>query len=290
MEIDETLKEIAKGLRILSKAIRYYQKIKEKKELAKVEKFVSTLKRDLANIQDPYLKDLGERFCQEIEISVEREKESRRERFGQELAGLLEKEGKKVRGQYPDLKIGLLTLEVNFEAGFANLYWGNKLEAIKRKIPLNPFLIVKFISEFQKDLSRLKFDPKTFAFQLFTAYQLLLTRVQRPFGERVFLVDLLPEITFSLQGKEFREDPKRRNFKEYPRYRFSYDLYQLQKSGLKGIEGYLFHLSVATFDQTLEKRKALWVPSNEEGEGTYYSYITFKKPNLTSGKEISPNE
>ena len=34
-------------------------------------------------------------------------------------------------------------------------------------------------------------------------------------------------------------------------------------------------LSVATFDSTTEKSKSIWVPDNEAGTGTYYSYVSF---------------
>lgn len=270
MEIAGILSEIQKEAKVLSKIVRRYQKIKEKQNPAKIEKFLLTKEKELANIKNLYLKDLAENFYEGIANSLKIEKESLRERFGRELKELVEKEGKVIKGQYPDLKIGLLTLEVNFEHNLANLYWGNKLEMVKRKIPLQPPLIIRSLQEFYHSLRSREFNPQVFVQQLLSAY------LKRD-AEKVFLVDLLPEIAFALQGKEFREDPKRRNFREYPRYRFSYDLYQLKNSGLREVAGYTFSFSVATFDQTLEKRKALWVPINEEGEGAYFSTITFFK-------------
>ncbi|MEO0102625.1 MAG: hypothetical protein ABIK81_02855, partial [candidate division WOR-3 bacterium] len=241
----------------------------EKKELAKIEKFFLNREKEIKNINNQYLKDLAEKFYKEIANFLKAEKESLRERFGWELKELVEKEGKTIKGQYPDLKIGFLTLEINFDRNFANLYWGNKLEMIKRKIPLQPPLIIRSLQEFYRSLRPGEFNPQLFAQQLLSAYLKKET-------EKVFLIDLLPEIAFALQGKEFRENPNRRNFREYPRYRFSYDLYQLKNSGLREVAGYTFSFAVATFDQTLEKRKALWVPINEEGEGVYYSTVTFK--------------
>ncbi len=276
MEIFLTLKEFEKGVKVLSKAIRRYQKVKEKGDLAKIEKFLSGQKKELDNITDEYLRSIGERFYETVSTYLKGEKEALRERFGRELKDLLEKEGMAIKGQYPDLKIGILTLEVNFDFNYATLYWGNKLEIIKRRLSLKPPLIVKAVREFYHSLRREEFEAKLFLQGLFSAYKRFLSSANKIEGEKVFLVDLLPELAFQRQGKEFREDPKRRNFREYPRYRFSYDLYQLKRSGLKEINGFTFYLSVATFDQTLEKRKALWVPTNEEGEGTYYSYIAFK--------------
>jgi hypothetical protein len=277
MEMLELLAEIQKESKALAKIFARYQRAKEGEDLKKVERFLVYLKKGLEGIKNPYLKELGERFYREVSESLKKEKEVLRERFGWELKELLAKEGKVIRGQYPDLRIGPLTLEVNFDTNLCHLYWGNKVEVIRRKMPLKPPLILKTIQEFYRTLSVKDFNPQVFARHLFTAYCQFLSANRCPEADRVFLVDLLPAIAFLIQGKDFREDPRRKNFKEYPRYRFSYDLYQLKNSGLREIEGYTFFLSVATFDQTLEKRKALWVPINEEGEGVYYSTITFKK-------------
>ncbi|MEO0116892.1 MAG: hypothetical protein ABIK97_05045 [candidate division WOR-3 bacterium] len=275
MEIAEFLSEIEKDAQRLRRVVRLYQKIKEKGDLIKIEKFLLKKEKEIGGLKSEYLKNLAENFYKEIADFLQAEKDTLREKFGRELKELVEREGKVIKGQYPDLKIGLLTLEVNFLGNYAHLYWGNKLEMIRRKIPLNPPLILRAIQEFYQSLKPKEFHPQLFLQKLFLAYRHFLSTNKKGEGERVFLVDLLPEIAFAIQGKEFREDPRRRNFREYPRYRFSYDLYQLINSGMREVAGYTFSLAVATFDQTLEKRKALWVPINEEGEGVYYSTIAF---------------
>ncbi len=57
------------------------------------------------------------------------------------------------------------------------------------------------------------------------------------------------------------------------------DLYRLKKSEVHAIENHIVKLSVATFDATTEKKRSLWVPDNEQGDGTYYSYLSFLPEN-----------
>jgi len=94
-------------------------------------------------------------------------------------------------------------------------------------------------------------------------------------GTRVFLLDLLSELVLLMQPESFRLNPAQEKFVEYPRVRFSYDLFRLKQAGAFAVDGMQLKLHVANFDATTEKAKALWVPDSEEGDGTHYSYISF---------------
>jgi hypothetical protein len=85
------------------------------------------------------------------------------------------------------------------------------------------------------------------------------------------LVDLLTELVFLQQPRAFRVDPTKRNFKEYGRCMFGYDLYRLKKTGLKRS----IRLYTATFDATRFKDKVIFVPEGEGG--TRYGYISFER-------------
>jgi hypothetical protein len=95
----------------------------------------------------------------------------------------------------------------------------------------------------------------------------------KQYGEKLLVTDVLHEFAMLQQSKKFLIDPKKSNFHEFSRVKLSYILYYLKKSdALKDM-----HLHVATFDATTDKRHSMWVPDNEEGEGTHYAYISFEK-------------
>jgi hypothetical protein len=79
------------------------------------------------------------------------------------------------------------------------------------------------------------------------------------------------------QPPGFRLNPTQEKFVEYPRIRFSYDLFRLRQAGQFQAGEDRLKLHVANFDATTEKAKALWVPDNEAGDGTHYSYVSFTR-------------
>ncbi|MFO7675821.1 MAG: hypothetical protein R6X12_05860, partial [bacterium] len=85
-------------------------------------------------------------------------------------------------------------------------------------------------------------------------------------------IELLSELILLIQPEAFRADPVRRRFLEYPRVQFSHDLYRLRQSPPGGEAP---RLHVAAFDSTTSRAKALWVPDNDQGEGTNYSHLSY---------------
>jgi hypothetical protein len=171
------------------------------------------------------------------------------------------------------LRIGFYTVVLNFEFGEATLYFGPEIEKIRSKIPLEPGTIHSAIKKFDEDLKRTKFEPKEFYLDLQKAYKNRIIVSNRSYGEKVLLIDALNEYVLLKQPSAFFVDPKKENFREFPRISLAYLLYLFRRSDFsqKGV-----HLYVATFDATTDKKQALWIPDNEEGEGTYYSYVSFE--------------
>lgn len=201
-------------------------------------------------------------------------KEDLRFRFGQELTALLEKDGKSLRGQYPVLRIGLYTLRVDFEFGEASLFFGPEIEKIKSKIPLQPQIIHQTITECDKDMKGASFEPDKVYDDMLIAYRRCLSISNKSFGDKVLITEVLKEYVFLKQPKKLMIDATRKNFQEYSRMRLSYMLYRLKNTD--AIErGMRFH--VATFDATTDRLQSLWVPDNEEGDGTHYEYLSFEK-------------
>ena len=275
-EIIIDLKTLIKNLNKIIKLVDIYTKIKGNPTFNAyvLEKKISEIERVIKELPEFGLITSLNKWVTQEKIGIEKIKEDFRFRFGQELKALLQKDGKKIRGQYPLLRIGLYTLKLNFEFGEAVLYFGPEVEKLKSKIPLQPEIISEAIKKYDDELRAVKFTPEEIFKDLSQAYRNKLTLANKPFGEKLLITEVLSEFVFSKQSKQFFIDPKRSNFQEYPRVRLSYLFYLLKKSNLfqRGLR-----LHVATFDATVNKLHSFWIPENENGDGTYYSYISFEK-------------
>ena len=197
--------------------------------------------------------------------------------FGRRLVAGLEGSGMTVKGQLPLLRVGLFTVRADFEAGSATIFWGPEVEKLKPGLKLAPAELATILRKWNDRLRRKAVDPAKLAAKLHAAYRRFCGLGGLGEGSRVFLLDLLSELVLLMQPESFRLNPVQEKFVEYPRVRFSYDLFRLKQAGAFTIGDVQLRLHVANFDATTEKAKALWVPDNEEGEGTHYSYISFGK-------------
>jgi hypothetical protein len=195
--------------------------------------------------------------------------------FGRQFVAGLEGSGISVRGQLPVLRTGLFTLKADFAAGTAAIFWGPEIEKLKAGLKLEPLALARTVRSYQERLVQKAIEPERLLKQLQAAYRRYCVVTGQPEGTRVFLLDLLSELVLLLQPESFRLNPAQEKFVEYPRIRFSYDLFRLKQAGQFSVAGKRLKLHVANFDATTEKSKALWVPDNEEGEGTHYSYVSF---------------
>ncbi len=259
--MEEILKDIKAqidNLYIIKKNLMLYSKTASPFQRKKI-------LRDIKSILEKGTKVKGlEDWLKNEEEKISSEEMVWRANFGNELSKLLQSENLVLKGQYPVLRAGFYTIKISFETGSVNLYWGNEAELIVSNLPLSPESVYSAIKKVNDLLKKRKFDTKKFLQDLLTAYKRVLHEVK----EKVLLTEILREMTILQQPKAFRDNPTRKNFMEYPRYLFSYDIYRLKKEGVSQIK-----LSVATFDATTDKSTAIWIPDDEEGNGTYYSYI-----------------
>lgn len=273
----ERLNLISKYTKFFGRLIGKYEKIKLKKEdLSLLEKNLKKIKELCEKIEFNDLKNLVSEWIKKEEDWLKNTILEKKENFGKELKEELEKNNLSFSGIFPNIKIGIFTLEINFDLNNCQLFYGPKIEKLKTKIPLHPQTIVKILKDYLSYLNQ-PFNPTEYFKKLLFGYERFLFFQKLNFGEKIFLSDLLSELIFLLQKKEFYLDPKKENFKEYSRINFSYDLYRLKTSLGNQLENYSFKLWVAPFDATLDKKKSIWIPNNEMGEGTYFSYISFEK-------------
>ncbi len=272
------LKELARRSQLLVKRLNSYQVLLQEpvanaheraRALAEIEKLGN-------GFPDGEVRQKLLAWLDSERAQVEEAKSEFRFEFGKRLVAGLEGSGLVVRGQLPVLRIGFFTIRADFERGRATIFWGPEIEEIKSGIPLEPVGLARLVRSYQESLKAKGVrEPEAFLARLLAAYRRRCTAEGLAEGERVLLSDLLAELVLLSQPESFRVDPVRENFVEYPRIRFSYDLYLLKRSGVRAVAGQELRLTVANFDATAKKSRALWVPDSEEGDGTYYSYIAF---------------
>jgi len=216
-------------------------------------------------------------WCREESAAIEQSRSEFRFEFGRQLVTGLEGSGMTVRGQLPLLRVGLFTVRADFESGSATIFWGPEIEKLKSGLNLAPGELAPTLRKWNERLRKKSVEPAKLAARLHAAYRRFCSLGELPEGTRVFLLDLLSEVVLLMQPESFRLNPAQEKFVEYPRVRFSYDLFRLRQTGAFTVSDAQLKLHVANFDATTEKAKALWVPDNEEGEGTHYSYMSFSR-------------
>ena len=239
------------------------------------EKALADIGREAAALPETGLKPQLDEWLAAERADVEQRKTEFRFEFGRQFVSGLEGSGISVKGQLPVLRAGLFTLKADFFAGSATIYWGPEVEKLKSGLKLVPLELARTVRGYRDRLQQKAVEPERLLKQLHAAYRRYCVINGVPEGTRVFLLDLLAELVLLMQPEAFRLNPAQEKFVEYPRIRFSYDLFRLKQAGNYAAGAARMKLHVANFDATTEKAKALWVPDNEEGEGTHYSYLSF---------------
>ncbi len=272
------LKELARRSQLLVKRLNGYQVLTQEPVANAYERarMLAEIERLAGGFPDGEVRQKLLEWLNAEQKQVEEAKSEFRFDFGKRLIAGLEGSGLAVRGQLPVLRIGFFTIRVDFERGKATIFWGPEIEEIKSGIGLEPAGLARLVRSYQESLKAKRVrEPADFLARLLSAYRRRCTADGLAEGARVLLSDLLAELVLMSQPESFRVNPVRENFVEYPRIRFSYDLYLLKRSGVRTVAGQELRLTVANFDATVKKSRALWVPDSEEGDGTYYSYISF---------------
>lgn len=173
----------------------------------------------------------------------------------------------------PEFRIGHLTALVDLSRRRASIRYA-RLEI--DTVPASPEAVVDAVRKAQAWLESGTFDPDRWFDQLFEAYRVRLQRVGEPFGTRVDIVDLLPEIAFARQPERFREDPRRENFQPYERVQMAYDLARLRRAGRLARQGHRLALGSATGGSTKQKARVLYL-EDDRGSGQYYLSLWFTR-------------
>ena len=193
-------------------------------------------------------------------------------RFGIELEQCLEETGRSLSGHYPELKTGLFTIELDFDGGYANLWYGPRQEQLGR-YRLSPREVASRVQKSERDLgSGLPLDE--FLARLEEAY---LSCIEGKRSRKAPIIQVLCQLSYLLQTPNFRSDPKKEYYRGYGRADFSFDLYRVQREAGQIRQRKSLHLAVATRSQTEQRARHLWIPESVDGRGSAYSHITFEE-------------
>ncbi|RKY04642.1 hypothetical protein DRP77_03290 [Candidatus Poribacteria bacterium] len=194
-------------------------------------------------------------------------------KLGGELEELLREKGFSLKGHYPELRTSFYTIELDFEKGEANIWFGPKQEWMG-KARLNPREIANKLFKIHEAVTGRKFDDDSFLSKLIDAYRGTILRRGLKEGENAPIIEVLAEMAFLMQDRKFLTDPRRENYRSYGRAFFSYDLYRLKTRSKDGME---LNLTVASRRYTRKRSDFLWIPTDENGNGSYFSHIRFRR-------------
>jgi hypothetical protein len=269
-KISNKIKETEKGIKGLERNLKKVLRLAKVplQNIYKIEPLVENLEKAINETEFDRVRLLEVMGI--LKRDIERLKDDFRFDFSKRLNEGLQKKGMDLRGNLPVLHTSFYRIEANFMGGKVNIMFGPEKIA---RCALSPEEIVGTLRKIDEELQKNSIPEEEFIDRLFQGWKRAFLISQK---ERIPITTVLTELTLLLQKKQFYENPSKRNYREYPRYQFAYDVYKLRKKGIKEIHGKELHLIASTFDATRKKIDYIWIPINERGEGINYSYVTFK--------------
>ena len=278
MDLEQLLREFSAHQQSVQSVVKLLKEIsrldqnrmenlsKLKAQVTKLEEIIKQLGQGGSHVQN--LADWVSQYKRTLETTAE----EIRKRFGTELEQELKKLGLSLSGQYPELKAGLFTIEVDFDQWKVTLWYGPKQERLAQ----HPFSVRKITSQIEKEKQKLgsQLPEEQLLEKLREAYHRA-SGMNR--GGPVPIIKVLAEVSYLLQRPRFLQDPRRENYRSYSRADFSYDLFRIRKFQSNTLFASKLHLTVATRAHTKRRSGFLWVPDDESGKGTTYSHLYFEE-------------
>ncbi|RSN76930.1 MAG: hypothetical protein DSO07_10315 [Thermoproteota archaeon] len=264
-----TIRNLLKSLKTIEKLqkdpINNLHKIKQ--EMGKAEKALESSKLEES------FKNKIEQHINDIRSKIAAWEEEIKDKFGINLENELKKMGFELAGHYPLLKTSFYTLQVDLDNFKVIIWYGPQQERldVARLVPAE---VVNKLRKIHESITQRPFDSKGFLSKIYEAYKASLYRLGKEMGDQVPISDVLLEYVLLIQDKKFRVNPVKRNYREYGRVFFSYDLYRLKDRIIDNKE---LDLIIATRAYTKHWYDFLWIPSNEKGEGIYISHVKFRE-------------
>jgi hypothetical protein len=214
---------------------------------------------------------------------LELEREDRRGRLARAL-----KEGADGRGltlalisrEPLEIRLDPVGVAIDLEEARATLTFGREELA---QCPADAEEILQARDKALVGLDRKGWTPEGFHGELRDAW-LLATRMGKGEGW-IELGEALPLLALTIQSKRWRLDPTSKNFTDYGKAQFLYDLHRLRSAGALTVDGWRLSLGPATGDSTRDKRRVFWVEDGE-GRGSYCLTLRFVRDEEIHGSKL----
>ncbi len=273
VEVQACQKRLAESSAPLREAEKLLKDLADPKSWRDLKKLRSTLPRlrGLRPVQVDLAAEVGD-LVVSLEAFLREQERSRPLHFGRSLREAAEAGGVSfavLTTEPPEYRLDPFTVGADFRKGMAELRYAR---LPLTEVELDAPAILKARTKMLEALEVERFDPGAFFDRLLSAYRRLLAG--RPVGERVNLVDALPEVAFLAQSERFRRDPSRDHYQPYGRVRLAWDLARLRRSGGLHRNGWRLGLGSATMGTTRNKDDVLYL-EDEGGRGQYYLTLWF---------------
>ncbi len=280
-EVREAQKRLAELSNPLKEAERLLKELAEKRNLDDLKKLarILTRLRSLPPVQAEPALELAP-LIGVLEPFLREQERTRPLYFGRSLREAAEAQGiafAVLTAEPPEYRLDPFTVAADFRKGSAELRYARLAVC---EVELDPGVLLKTRKKMHEALQTADFTPEAYFDRVLVAYRRVLGG--RPMGERVHLVDLLPELAFLAQSERFRRDPSRDHYQPYGRVRLAWDLARLRRSGILGRSGWRLGLGSATMATTRNKEAVLYL-EDEAGRGQYYLSLWFAPDPASQG-------
>jgi hypothetical protein len=196
--------------------------------------------------------------------------------FAGALRAGLEDRGHAVSGRPPALVVEPLVLQLDVPGRTAQWLYGR--EPVSRPLPLSVGPLLKAHEQARRRVVERTLDVPAFLAELQATWRkLVASRVRRPVGGRLNVVETYAQLVLDRQPPRFWNAPSRATFRDYPRELFVRDLVLAREAPWLVVDGerQRLRLGVATKNQAETAGRSIWLPSAGL-EGEYYADLTFE--------------
>jgi len=170
-----------------------------------------------------------------------------------------------------------MTLEVDFDKGFARVLYGHELID---EVELDARKLLDARAGALKEIKKQALNSKQFFESLYASYRTVLAAEGLSDGERVDLVDVLLPMSMMRIARENWRKKSVDGLQPFTRYQLAWQLSQLRRDAMLEHDGKRLDLGAATGGSTRDKKNVLYIPMGA-GNGQYYGSIRFTPTNAT---------
>jgi hypothetical protein len=265
LEEQRSLAKVASALRSLPKLLEGSDLVAALKKLAKLETKVAAL-----GVAGPR----GVELVQAAGREIEQRRQRVRERLAGELRTACEARGLSLRvvsrEEPVEVRIPPLAVVIDREKGRAELRFAKQpLATCGADAEAIVAAHVEAVAALRKG-----FEPESFFAACVRAWRSARAAAGPEASDRVEILSFLPQLALQMQSDGFRANPYAKNYREYTRTRFAFDVLQLQRAGKIVQGGQRLNLGVATGTTASQRNRAIWL-EDEQGEGEFKLTVYF---------------